>query len=159
MSGSNTVIQLWVWNRFTWRAQVLFFSLPRPAPSCPTGCGPAPYPGLYPLSLPPWWPLHTELQPPQPPNTPSSGSVCPSRTLPKATGNSWRVCGPVSPGVELTGAPVFVSTFPHYHWIMVIINMVRPGGVLAAAITLFSQVLLVPHVSSQYIHCCSLMKI
>lgn len=50
--------------------------------------------------------------------------------LPRATGNSWRASqGPASLRVELTGAPVFASTFPHYHWIMVIINTASPGGV------------------------------
>lgn len=53
---------------------------------------------------------------------------------------------------------MFVSTFPHYHWIMVIINMARPGVVLALALTVLSQVLLVSHFSTHFIHCCSLMK-
>lgn len=45
-----------------------------------------------------------------------------------ATGNSWRFCGPVSLQGELTGAPVQSLTFPHYHWIMVTINMERDGS-------------------------------
>lgn len=110
---------------------------PFPASSCPTGCGPAPPLWPLPLTRPPWWPLHPTpctLYPcPCGPNTTSKHPIIwfclpTPRTQPKATGNSWRVCGPISLGVELTGAPVFVSTFPHYHWIMVIINTARPGG-------------------------------
>lgn len=113
-------------------------SLPHPTPSlpgslCPTGC--ASHPDLClpddhcTLSRTPTPAARTQT-----PNTPSSGSACPSCTLPQATGNSWSDCEPVSPRVELTGAPVFVSTFPHYHWLMVIINMVMPGGVLALSL-------------------------
>ena len=135
-----------VWNRFTWRAQVrLHSSLPPslPASSCPTGCGAAP--PLWPL--PPWWPLHPAPLAPAPlrPCGLNATSKHPiiwfclpvPRTLPKATGNSWRVCGPVALGVELTGAPVFVSTFPHYHWIMVIINMALPGVGASLRLLLF----------------------
>lgn len=131
MSGSNIdVIDLQVWNRFTWRARVLFFFSPpsQPPPVLP-GVSLLPHPALYPPIhlLDGHYTLSSNLHHPAAP--PSSGSVCPSHSLPKATGNSWRVWSSVSLRVELTGAPLFVSTLLHYHWIMVIINMVRPGGV------------------------------
>lgn len=48
----------------------------------------------------------------------------------RATGNSWRALqGLGRLRVKPTGAPVFASTRPHYHWIMVIINTGSPGGV------------------------------
>lgn len=49
---------------------------------------------------------------------------------------------------------MFVSTSPHYHWIMVIINMPRPGGVLAVAeaVSLFLGV-------SALLQCVSVMSL
>lgn len=49
---------------------------------------------------------------------------------------------------------MFVSTSPHYHWIMVIINMPRPGGVLAVA----EAVSLFPGVSA-LLQCVSVMSL
>lgn len=51
---------------------------------------------------------------------------------------------------------MFVSTSPHYHWIMVIINMPRPGGVLAVAEA--EAVSLFPGVSA-LLQCVSVMSL